>query len=57
MAFDKKKNLKDRPVFQKYNHDNGKQSLTVPAWLSNYCTKGRSPQYLNCFPKICLWHY
>lgn len=54
MTCDKKKSLKDGPLFQKYNHHKGKQSLTVPAWLPIYSTEGRRSEYRDGFPRICL---
>lgn len=54
MTFDKKERRKDRPLFQKHNHDHGPPSLPAPAWLSNYSTEGRSPQHCKCFPRMAL---
>lgn len=54
MTFDKKKRLKGRPLFQKYNHDHGPQSLPAPAWLSNDSTRAGALNTAIAFQELSL---
>lgn len=57
MTFDKKKSLKDGPLFQKYRHHKGQQSLTgLPGFLITLPKAGGLSTAM-AFQEFVFWHY